>query len=313
MQRINRLLLLLILPALVSLYSCKKEASSNDEVDQVTEITTHSDDQSRVSADMDAISDDANNSIEDFPMLAGKDAQSQGQICGATTVFDSANKKLTITYNGNNCQNNRFRQGTVVVTLSGAKKWKDSGAVITVNFQNLKITRLSDNKSIVINGTQTVTNASGGRIFWVKIPGTNYPTVTHIINASNMSITFDDGTQRTWQVAKKREFKNDGGLVVRTTGLHTIGTNNKVSEWGTNRYGHDFVTSITEPMTIRESCNFRLTSGQVKHEVLSRTVTTTFGLDSTGVATLCPGNAPFYMKVVWTNANGVSVTHIKPY
>jgi len=66
-------------------------------------------------------------------------------------------------------------------------------------------------------------------------------------------------------------------------------------------------------MVVRQSCNFRLTSGQVTHSKLSSIVIVTFGLDSTGVATTCPSNAPFYLKMVYTGANGITRTVIRPY
>jgi hypothetical protein len=96
--------------------------------------------------------------------------------------------------------------------------WKDQGAQITLTFHDLKITRVSDNKSITINGTQTYTNVSGGLLINLLTLG----TITHSITSSNMSITFDDGTQRTWNVAKQRVYTFSGTNVsITISGTHT--------------------------------------------------------------------------------------------
>jgi hypothetical protein len=128
-----------------------------------------------------------------------------------------------------------------------------------------------------------------------------------------MSITFDDGSQRVWQIAKQRVFTYSNGIVISTTGTHTDGNTTGICEWGTNRLGNAFATQIVAPLVIRQDCMFRLTSGQVKHTKLLRSVEATFGLDITGNPTSCPGAGPYYMKIVWTNALGVSTTVILPY
>ena len=181
-------------------------------------------------------------------------------------------------------------------------RWKNAGAAITVSVQNLKITRVRDNKSITINGTKTITNVSGGRV-WNMGSG---DTRIHDIASSGIEVTFDNGTTRTWQISKHRVFTYDDGIVITTTGTHTDGGITGISEWGTNRFGNPFVTSISAPMTIRQDCEFRLVSGEVTTQRLIANVVTTFGLDATGNPTSCPGSGgSYYLKIVWTGTNGV--------
>ena len=97
-----------------------------------------------------------------------------------------------------------------------------------------------------------------------------------------MSITFDDNTQRTWQVAKQRVFAYNNGVVITTTGTHTDGNATGIAEWGLNRFGHAFVSSIVAPLVIRQDCSFRLVSGEVKHTTPLVTAIATFGLNSAG-------------------------------
>jgi hypothetical protein len=186
--------------------------------------------------------------------------------------------------------------------------WKDAGAVLTINTQNLKVTRIIDSKSIVINGSKTITNVSGGRLIDLGSRG----TITHTIAGAD-SITFDNGKQRIWQVAKQRVFTYNAGAVITTTGIHTEAGVGGIAEWGTNRFGNAFVTAISQPLVIRQDCDFRLVSGVVVHSKMVADVTVTFGLDATGTPTSCPGTGTYYFKAVWQGVNGVTKTIILPY
>jgi hypothetical protein len=130
-----------------------------------------------------------------------------------------------------------------------------------------------------------------------------------------MSITFDDGTQRTWSVSRQRVFSlSNNNLVVTITGTHTDGATTGICEWGLNRYGNAFTTAITAPLVLRQDCNYRLTAGSILQSRLGITAAITFGLDANGNATSCPGVlASYYYKLVWTGLNGVSYTFILPY
>jgi hypothetical protein len=192
--------------------------------------------------------------------------------------------------------------------MPSGMRWKDAGAAITASFQNFKIKRLRDNKSIIINGAQTHTNVSGGLLTRLSA----MPNVTHTITSNNMSVTFDDNTQRTWQVGRKRTFTRNNGVVLAISGIGTSGSTTNVAEWGTNRFGHAFTTSITEPLVIREDCSWRLTSGKIKHEGFA-TSAATFGLNASGDAISCPINGSYYYTLTWTGPSGNTRTVTLPY
>ena len=285
--------------------SCKKDSKA---IDTTAQVTTQADDQSRVSTETDAVSNDVNASLESSPSMSGR---ADGLICDATVAADtiSSVKTLTITYNGANCAGNRTRTGVIVVSIPAGVHWKNAGAAITVSYQNLKITRVIDNKSITINGTHTITNVSGGLLINLSA----LQSITHTITSSNMSITFDDGSQRTWSVARQRVFTYNNGVVVTVTGTHTDGNNTGIEEWGTTRFGTSFANSITSPLVVSQGCSFRITSGAIQHVTSLATVVVTFGLDASGNATSCPGTGSYYYKAVWTGVNGKVVTIIAPY
>jgi hypothetical protein len=289
--------------------SCKKENSTT--TDFTAETSSHSDDQSRFSTEVDAVANDANVILETTSSFTGKPGDLQSLICDATIVLDTLSnpRTITVTYNGTNCLGNRTRTGIIVISMAQGVRWKDAGATLNVSYQNYKVTRLSDNKSITVNGTQTYTNVSGGLLLNLPVIG----TITHTITSNNMSVTFDNGSQRTWQVARQRVFTFNNGVTITISGTHSEGTVTGIAEWGTNRFGRSFTTAIAEPIVLKSDCAFRAGSGKVVHTTPAYTASATFGLDSTGNPTSCPGTGNYYMKIIWTGPAGNTHTALLPY
>lgn len=296
------------------------------------DVQTQSDDVTQVSNEMDAATNDVNNSLNASTTFSGSTSYASeegGQggvvtdggggsidlnlnICDGTVTTDTANglRQIVITYNGTNCWGNRTRTGVVVISIPLGVRWKDAGAVVTVDIENLKITRISDNKTITLNGTYTYTNVTGGLLKNLATLG----TITHTISADSVTIQFPDNETRTWSVAKQRVFTYNDGIVITTTGTHSDGTNNDVAIWGINRFGNSFETLITQPMVIAQSCDFRLISGQTETIRPALTLTITYGLDANGDPTGCPGSGFYYYKAVWVlNGSGKTYTWIAPY
>ncbi|MEO6611265.1 MAG: hypothetical protein ABIT05_04000 [Chitinophagaceae bacterium] len=306
-----RILSLSILIFSLSLFFTACQKDSADQADYGTQSTTHSDDQSRFSNEVDAVANDADLTLETTAGFAGRGEQVQSLICDATVAVDTLSnpRTITITYNGTNCLGNRTRTGVIVISMAQNVRWKNAGAILNVSFQNFKVTRLIDNKSITINGTQSYTNVSGGLLINLASLG----TITHTITSNNMSITFDNGSQRNWQVAKQRVFTYNNGVVITSTGMHNEGNVTGIAEWGTNRFGNSFTTAVTSPLLVRQDCNFRITGGKVEHATANFNAAVTFGLDANGNPAGCPGLGNYYLKLVWTGLAGVSHTVILPY
>jgi hypothetical protein len=311
MNRSVRILTTLAVAVSISFVACNK--GDKGEADYTTQLSTQSDDHTRVSSDMEAADVELMDAIESNPSFSGRLDGSAGitALCNATATMDSTAtlRRLTVVFTGANCLGNRTRTGTVVLTMPLATRWKDQGAVLTATITNLKIVRVSDGKSITVNGTRVLTNVSGGRLFQLA----TLQTITHTVTSNNMSVTFDNGETRTWQVARKRVYTYNNGAVLTITGTHTEGSTSGVAEWGTNRFGNTFVTAITQPLVLRQDCDFRVTSGQVQHTRLLADATVTFGLNSTGAPTPCPGANPYYFKLEWTGAGGNAHSLLFPY
>jgi hypothetical protein len=306
-----RTLSVLTMVCTFSFTACKKDNTPTSNTNQETELKAHAEDQSSVSADLDDVANDANIALESNASFGGRlqSGQNTNSICGGTAVADTVSnpRTITITYNGANCTNTHFRTGTVVLSMPSTTRWRNAGAAITVTYQNLKVKRLRDNKSITINGSQVITNVSGGLLLQLA----SVQQIVHTITGNNLSITFDDNTQRTWQVARKRVFTYNNGAVMTVHGIGTNGTITNAAEWGTNRFGNAFTTSITQPLVVRQDCNFRLTEGEVKHQGFA-TATATFGLNANGAQTTCPAGT-YYYKLTWTGPGGNSASVILPY
>jgi hypothetical protein len=313
--------------------ACKKNnstggSSSTTDNASPAQVETQTDDEVQVDNEMDQAANDVNTAMNSDASVTGSATSSldantiatgaggigkiilNGLICDATITIDTSNglRQITITYNGSNCWGNRIRTGTVVISIPVGVRWKDSGAVVTVSVDSLKIVRVRDQKTITLDGTWVYTNVTGGLLKDLATLG----TITHTITADSVSIEFADSATRVWSVAKQRVFTYNDGVVITTTGTHSDGTNNNVSVWGTNRFGNSFETLIVQPMTIEQSCDYRLTSGETETIRPAVTTTVTYGLDSNGNPTSCPGNGYYYYKVVWVK-DGKTYTFIGPY
>ncbi len=266
-MKTNNLYRAILMIAIITIaFSCKKNTTDSADGSTATDLQTQADDQSQISNEDEILNDDANAALYSQPAVSGNSIITEGSasiavnsvsqsttdvpppICDATIALDSTAdaRTLTITYNGQSCWGNRTRSGTVVISIPKNTFWKEAGAAVTVSIQNLKITRLRDMKSITLNGTKTYTNVSGGKI--TDLP--NLTSVTHTITGT-LTISFDNNTQRVWNVAKQRVFTYDNGLVITTTGTHSDDSNSGIAEWGTNRFGVGFASLITQPKVIQ--------------------------------------------------------------
>jgi hypothetical protein len=325
---------LFIITALTGvLFSCKKSNSTSSSTTETTaQVSTSSDDVSRASTESDAAFDDVNTAMTAQTSVTGaalapalrNGIQTLGgpgnndtvttTICDAVVTVDTVDnpRTITITYNGNNCAMDRTRTGSVVISFAKGVVWRDAGAVVTVTFNKLAITRLSDNKTITLNGTHTYTNVSGGSL--LSLPNNPGNSIIHTITSSDMAITFDDGSKATWNVARQRTFTYNDGYVITQTGTHTSDSLTNVSMWGTDRYGNAFTVDILQPYVVTLSCSWLLTSGQVQLSLPHVTATVAYGLNSTGTATGCPVSGFYYYQVSADfTASGKIYTVILPY
>ena len=278
--------LTLAIGTVFTLNSCKKTSTADDSLSAK--------DNNSINNAVNATTDDAT-SVAGQANISGKTDGLWQVLCGSTIV-DSVNTgagwKYTITYDGSSICNGVKRSGSVTVQLSPTTThWKDAGAQIIVTINNLVITDPVTNESYTINGTHTITNETGG-LAWRVAVGLDQTTVTHRNISTNMTITFSDGSQRTWNVDRTRSWSGAGGVI--TVSIYTENSTGE-DTWGTNRYGTSFTNSITQTISANNnSCAgkpYRPYTGTMVHKVANRTVTVLFGTNSSGTqigtATTC--------------------------
>jgi hypothetical protein len=306
--------IMLILALAVIFTACKKKKDDVDTTDDTTEQSTAGSDESRFSEETDQVLVDAENLVGGSSIAGGRVAAYS--VCGATvdsTGF-ATYKKITLNFDGTtSCvDNTRKRSGQIVIQLTSGANWNAVGAVLTITFNNYKVTRNSDSKSITINGTKTITNVNGGLVKNL----TTSTSVTHVIMGTGLTVTFDDGTVRTWNTNRKRVFtkETDGNYTITVSGNNAVDGYFNVAVWGTNRYGLPFYTVIDTPVKLN-SCNsvgiWTAISGVKTHKGLKREITVTFGVNQDGTNN---GTCLAYgFKVDWTNAKNESKEAVVSY
>jgi hypothetical protein len=291
---------------LTLLSSCRKEKA--DTTDLATLNQEQASDAEDVSSASDAIDDEMDNVMS---LSALKSTQVINLPCNISIDSSQiASKKITITFNGTNCAGTRTRTGNIVVTLTQGTSWAAAGAVLTVTYNNVKIVNNATQRYIILSGTKTHTNVSGGLIRNLGQQGTP-STIVRKIESGNMSVTFTNGTSRTWHIARQRSFTLDNSsLVITISGFGEADGKTNLVEWGTNRRDVSFYTQITTPVVMSQSCDYKPSSGVKIHYVALRTITTTLGTDESGTP-VTSGCADYY-KISW-DAVGGAKTVILPY
>lgn len=226
-------------------------------------------------------------------------------LTNSNIVVDTTDnpRTITITYNGSTCNLSHTRTGTVVISFSSNYKWGTAGDVLSITFNNFTVTNSLTGKKIALNGTRTITNVTGGLLSSLPtLPPTD--SIVNTVADVNMSITFDDSAQRTWQANIRRAFSYNSasGVVVTTTG----------SAQGINRFGHNFTTTITQPLVYSQNCIAGYLGGQIKTVGSAVTTTATLGLTSTFTpVTNC--QTVMYYQITWVGFNGKTLTFSGEY
>jgi hypothetical protein len=325
-QKISGLLICFVL----TFASCKKSDVNTGDIspdNTVVELGKISTNQANFAEEMDESDAEINEllSMAEYSLdgiVAQVDTVRQ-PVCGSTVIRDTLNglKRLVISYNGQTCNFPRgsiTRSGSIIVSMPLGVRWVDAGAALTVSFNQFSVTKITtmpvpDTGYVLVNGSKTLTNITGGRLGRPQMPAT-LDTIIHEVFSPGMQVSFGDGTSRNWQVHKRRTFiSSPSGVTIKSAGLHNDGSSSSIMEWGTDRLNVAFTSSTPIELVATSGCGFRIVSGEVFHKRGTASVRITFGCDSTGAP--LTGCAPrMYRKIVYTDANGnVAAPVLKPY
>lgn len=300
----KRAILFLIIGSIPLFFSCRKNKEFINESTEVTE------DNNNIQSQSDAATSDANSAISDLGSLAGKNVSAEAleafALCGV--VVDTTQKAsgvLTLNYDGTTVCKNRKRSGSIKATLEGfitGIRWKHTGAVIKLEFNNFKVTRASDSKSLEFSGIKYMTNISGGNLALLFLGmQTNFVTS---VSGADLKVKFDDGKIATCNVNRKFTYAMSGQVISCT--VEGIGTNNGLSgleNYGTTRNGDTFTSQVLTPIVWNTDCRTYVLAGKLNVKVPAKVfdLVTTFGVDESGnVVTPSANNCPYGMKLEWT-------------
>ncbi|HSZ71439.1 MAG TPA: hypothetical protein VK750_02105 [Cytophagaceae bacterium] len=293
--------------------ACKKKTDETPAAD--TTQQTNGGDDTRAQNESDAAASDAETAMTTSnSTMRSESTIINNSTIGANIDTSSANasvKTLVITYDGISHIGGRVRTGSISVALTTGSHWKAAGSVITLTFNNYKATRLSDGKSITLNGTKTITNVSGGLITTMIVGDSLVRTVA----STNMSFTFDDGTQRTWNISRTRAItkQSSTGYTLYIMGTGSAGGYNNVAAWGTTRLGLPFYSIINQAIVWNTAkCLYAPISGSRTIQGITRALTITYGVDEQGNA-VTSATCPYGVRLNWTKADQTAQTAVLVY
>lgn len=235
------------------LSSCSKTPDAVPSEDsELSVATSDSDDNNEV--------DGSVNDVMDKMSSDGTLLRTETDDCGGSLIKEgTTNKKYKITYNGT-C-NERAKSGEITVELTKGANFREAGAEWTVLYTNVTINNSKKNRKLVLNGTHTVTNVSGGNKNSLTTAG--FSLIHKIVGSMTASI--NDTSTRTWSLNRTNTWTSTS-LTVSADG-EADGFKNLV-RWGTNKAGNKFYTEITTPIVFTVACGKKPTAGVRVHTVL---------------------------------------------
>lgn len=260
-QRIYHLAALFILCGSLALSSCKKKTTTETTSDESGQSS--SDNRTAQSENETAVND-VNNVIGDQNALSGRSSESQGatgvmgSICGASvdTAGMKAQGTVKINYDGTTC-NNRTRTGSIKLTIqnyAAGKRWKDVGCVIKVEYLSYKVKRASDGKFIQLEGTQFLTNESGGTWFNLLILK-NMTSLVSSVTGTNLKASFEDGKTATYNINRRFTYSYPNNvLTMKGEGIGSNGSLSNLENYGTTRDGDAFTSQVSVPIIWNLTC-----------------------------------------------------------
>jgi hypothetical protein len=299
-------LALIVLSGSLVFTGCKKKKAFKNEDGQASA------DSRSAQGESDGAISDANTVISDQPMLHGKGGSPNtiqgvlGNICGMSVDTNGmCTGTVKLNYNGTTC-NNRTRTGSIRLTIlsyTTGVRWKDAGAVLKVDYINYKVTRASDGKSVELNGTQNVTNNSGGT--WFDLIFLGQANLSHQVTGTNLNVTFDGSKTATYNINRKFTYTWSGTVLTCVgEGIGSHNSLNSLENYGTTRDGDDFTSQVTTPVVWNTTCGaWAPIQGAVDIKVDGKDfdLKCTFGVDANGnPVTVAPNSCAYGFKVEWS-------------
>lgn len=280
-----------------------------------SKIEQHNTDSNTYKAELDQVDSDINDALSDIDGFGKTDYHDQifsSPLCGVTIdCTEVANGILYFNFDGTTpCFSpSRTRAGQIKVELINGNAWADAGAVIRQTFTDFRVTRLSNGRSIEFDGVKTLKNLDGHNWVQFLLGQTDY---SYEARSNNMQVSFDNGASAEWNHARTVTWSyhpagSDPDIPYAYIGFDasgdtTLNGTTGVDSWGVNRFGSDFVTYYTQPISSNTYCGlWRFNSGELVHEVDGDDYTLTLGVDQNGNP--ATGTCAYGFEVSWNVGN----------
>lgn len=127
-----------------------------------------------------------------------------------------------------------------------------------------------------------------------------------------MQASFDNGTSRSWNVARQLTYTGTPGqIVLSIDGFGSSGEFQNLVVWGTNRQGEEFYTQIVQSVVCRQACDWDPVSGIKIHQIPadSKSATITFGFDSNNQP-VTGSDCPTRYRIDWQKNNQSGTSYL---
>ncbi len=264
---------------LLTFSSCKKKEDTKAE-DESGQASTDS--RQAISENDNSITD-INNTVKDYPLMHGRVSSSvqTNTIAGLSVDTNGAYMgTIKLNYDGVTVENNRKRSGSIRLTIlnyASGQRWKNAGCVMKVEYLAYRVTRASDSQFIELNGTQNLTNISGGT--WWELYTFAQSNLSSSVTGTNLSVNFNGGGTASYNINRKFTYTLNSTYVLTCTGegIGSSGGINNLENYGTTRDGDAFTSQVTAPIVWNTTCGwYAPISGHLVIKVASKN----FALDA---------------------------------
>lgn len=285
--------------------ACKKK----EEKVTVDESGQASTDSRQAISENDASINDVNQTLSDYQSMHGRlssNSQVATTICGLTVdTVGSYTGTIKLNYNGTVC-NNRKREGSIKLTIinyASGQRWKNVGCVLKVDYLGYKVTRASDGQNIELNGTQMLTNVSGGT--WIDLLILGQPNLVSTVTGTNLNVKFNGSATAVYNINRKFTYTWASNVLTCTgEGIGSSGGISNLENYGTTRDGDAFTSQVTAPIVWNTTCGGGAPlAGQLLIKVASKSfdLDCVFGVNASGVPVTVGSNQCAYgWKLTWT-------------
>lgn len=289
-----------------SLSSCKKDNNNNpNQQNQQTQDSLKQDSirkDSLTTIDVASVSDQPvifsgiSTTVRDVVFAACQVYAISGKTMGLSTLCgvslidtNAASKQVSITFDGTTNCNDVTRSGTVTATLTSGSSWKDTGAVLSIQFNNFLVTGTVTGAAYTLNGSAALTNQNAG-LAYNLITGASTAQVVYQLTGV-ITVTYPNSALKNLTVNETFTFFNSNSLV----NLSYSSTSGSAVLAGFDRNNNAFTTVATNAVecTNNSSCPWQVYAGELTVGVDSSTATILYGSNSSGIQTGTPTTCTF--------------------